>query len=143
MTPPESELISGQGGILVVDDEDLVRNVAARMLSHLGYRVVTAADGTEAVEYYRAYRQEIALVVIDMVMPSMSGRECFRALKEIDPQVKAILSTGYDHNLAVQEILDEGMHGFVQKPYELSQLSQVVAQALRSPSREGPAPPTA
>jgi PAS domain S-box-containing protein len=122
----------GSGTILVIDDEDTVRSVATAFLEELGYRVLTASDGKEAVEVFRASREPIDLVIIDMVMPAMGGRECFRALKALRPGLKAILSTGYDFNAAVQEILDEGMCGFVQKPYQLRQLSEVVAAALKS-----------
>ena len=122
----------GSGTILVIDDEDTVRTVATAFLEELGYRVLTASDGKEAVEVFRASPEPIDLVIIDMVMPAMGGRECFRALKAIRPGLKAVLSTGYDFNAAVQEILDEGMRGFVQKPYQLRQLSEVVATALKS-----------
>jgi CheY-like chemotaxis protein len=120
----------GSGTILVVDDEDAVRSVATAFLQEMGYRVLTASDGKEAVEIYRRSREPIDLVIIDMVMPAMGGRECFRAMKSIRPELRAVLSTGFDSN-AVQEILDEGMRGFVQKPYQLRQLSEVVAAALK------------
>jgi len=122
----------GSGTILVIDDEDAVRSVATAFLEEMGYRVLTASDGEEAVAVFRASHEPIDLVIIDMVMPAMGGRECFRALKSIRPGLKAVLSTGYDFNAAVQEILDEGMRGFVQKPYQLRQLSEVVAAALKS-----------
>jgi CheY-like chemotaxis protein len=133
--PPASVPEPGRGRILVVDDEPLVRDVAGNMLVHLGYQILKAGDGEEAVEYYRAYQHEIVLVMIDMIMPRMNGRDCFRKLKQINPDVKAVLCTGYDRNLGVQEILDEGMHGFVQKPYDLAQLSNVVSQALQGSGR--------
>jgi len=122
----------GSGTILVIDDKDAVRSVATAFLEEMGYRVLTASDGEEAVAVFRASHEPIDLVIIDMVMPAMGGRECFRALKSIRPGLKAVLSTGYDFNAAVQEILDEGMRGFVQKPYQLRQLSEVVAAALKS-----------
>ncbi len=91
-----------------------------------------AGGGAEAVEYYQHHSQDIALVILDMIMPKMNGRECYRALRTINPQVKTILVTGYDHNHAAQEILDEGVLGFVQKPYDLNSFSKVVAQAIAS-----------
>ncbi|MCI0659268.1 MAG: ATP-binding protein, partial [Acidobacteria bacterium] len=130
---PGDEIVkAGSGTILVVDDEDAVRSVATAFLQEMGYRVLTASDGKEAVEIYRRSLEPIDLVIIDMVMPSMGGRECFRAMKSIQPELRAVLSTGFDFNSVVQEILDEGMHGFVQKPYQLRQLSEVVAAALKS-----------
>jgi PAS domain S-box-containing protein len=135
---PDSQVISqeialapGIGRILVVDDEEMVRTVTKEMLSSLGYQVVTVSDGQEAVEYYRGFGTEIDLVIIDMIMPKLGGRDCFRALKAINPSVKAILATGYDRNGAAQEILNAGMLGFVQKPYQMSQLSEVIANVLR------------
>ncbi|HEV8375854.1 MAG TPA: CHASE domain-containing protein, partial [Candidatus Polarisedimenticolia bacterium] len=126
----EQQVTAGNGTILVVDDDEAVRSVATAFLNELGYRVLTACDGAEAVETYRIQRQGIDLVIIDMMMPKLGGRECFRALKEINPRLRAVLSTGYDFNAAVQEILDEGMNGFIQKPYQMRQLSEVVSAAL-------------
>jgi PAS domain S-box-containing protein len=129
-TRPEG-LISGSGRVLVVDDEEIVREVAAGYLKHLGYTVETAVDGQAAVEYYAQHWREIDLVIIDMVMPKLGGRDCFRELLKINKDVRAVLSTGYGFNVAAQEILDEGVAGFIQKPYELIQISEVVATAMR------------
>lgn len=132
---PEAEeplsVVPGVGRILVVDDEEVVRTLLNDMLGSMGYEVVVASGGREAVEYYRRFSREVDLVILDMVMPEMGGRECFRALKEINPDVRAVLSTGYGRDGAAQEILDEGMVGFAQKPYRANQLSQVVHRALQ------------
>ena len=125
-----SPLPRGSGKVLVVDDEDLLRDVASRLLKHLGYEVATAADGIEACDYYESNYKEVDLVIIDMMMPRMAGPECFRKLKLCNPDVRAILSTGYSLNETAQALLDEGMMGFVQKPYMLSQLSEAVSRAL-------------
>jgi two-component system, cell cycle sensor histidine kinase and response regulator CckA len=130
VTSQEIALAPGKGRILVVDDEEMVRTVTKEMLSSLGYQVVTVNDGQEAIEYYRGFGKEIDLVIIDMIMPKLGGRDCFRTLKTINPSVKAILATGYDRNGAAQEILDAGVLGFVQKPYQMSQLSEVIANVL-------------
>jgi PAS domain S-box-containing protein len=122
---------SGAGRVLVVDDEDGVRQVAADILSSLGYDVTVAADGAAAVERYRELADAIDVVLLDLAMPGMGGRECFRALKAINADVKAILCTGYGFNVAAQQLLDEGMLGIVAKPYEIEQLSDAIAQALR------------
>jgi len=134
--PPRADNpVTGAGRILVVDDEDVVRDVAAGFLKHLGYECLMASDGQAALDCYTARRGEIDLVLIDMIMPRMGGRECFRALKAIDPNVRAVLTTGYGFNEAAQELIDEGVAGFVQKPYELTQLSEVVAKAIQDRSR--------
>ena len=128
--PEKIEPIRGNGRILVVDDEEVVRRLIDDLLTDLGYEVVTVDDGVEAVEYYKKFSKEIDLAIIDMIMPRMGGHECFRAFKEIDPKVRAILITGYSRDGAAQEILDEGMLGFAQKPFQGGQLSEVVASAL-------------
>jgi CheY-like chemotaxis protein len=128
---PVIHTIPGRGHIMVVDDHNVVRSVTAKMLQSLGYGVVTARDGVEAVEYYREHASDIDLVILDMIMPRMGARECFKILKEINPGIRAVLSTGYVNNNAVQEIMNQGMCAFIQKPYQLNQLSTVVAQALR------------
>ncbi|HEU5182062.1 MAG TPA: PAS domain S-box protein [Candidatus Polarisedimenticolia bacterium] len=123
---------AGSGTVLVVDDEESVRCVATAFLEEMGYTVLTAKDGEEAVQIYRGSQVPIDLVIIDMIMPKLGGRDCFRALKKVNPEVRAIISTGYDVNAAAQEILDEGMRGFIQKPYLMRQLSDVVSAALKS-----------
>ncbi len=122
--------VRGAGCVLIVDDEEDVREVLAGFLQHLGYDVVTASDGDEAVAAYAKSGGGIDLVIIDMVMPRMDGRECFRSLRRMDPGVKAVLSTGFGFGVAAQEMLDEGMLAFVQKPYGILRLSEVVAKAL-------------
>ena len=116
----------GTGRVLIVDDEDGVREVAADLLSSLGYDVTTAADG------FRELSRDVDAVLLDLAMPGMDGRECFHALKAIDPHVKAILCTGYGFNVVAQQLLDEGMLAVIAKPYELSRLSDAVAQAIHS-----------
>lgn len=120
----------GTGNILLVDDEDIVRQLATDMLEHLGYNVVAVNDGQEAVDYYSEHLGEVDLAIIDMIMPVMGGKECFEELLRINPEVRAILSTGYSRDGAAQEIMDRGMLGFAQKPYRVSQLSEVVAKAI-------------
>jgi PAS domain S-box-containing protein len=120
----------GHGRILVVDDEEVVRKLAREMLRRAGYDVVTAAGATEAVTWYGAHPHEADLVIIDMVMPGMDGQECFKVLKAIDPDVRAILSTGYGLDGHAQDTLDAGMVGYVQKPYHMQDLVTAVADAL-------------
>jgi CheY-like chemotaxis protein len=116
--------------ILVVDDEEMVLEATRDMLVELGYEVVTARDGPEAIDCYRSRRDEIDLVIIDLVMPKMSGRDCLRALKEIDPNVRAIAATGYGLDGVVQGLLDEGAACHLKKPYSAGDLAGAVARAL-------------
>jgi two-component system cell cycle sensor histidine kinase/response regulator CckA len=120
----------GSGRILVVDDEDLVRDVARSMLEVCGYEVVAVSNGLEAVDYYRDHGDGIDLVLIDMVMPEMSGRECFRALRGMNPNVRAVLSTGYGADGEAREVVQEGMAGLVLKPFSKAALSATIREAL-------------
>ncbi len=129
--PVVAQPAGGNGCILLVDDHYIVRDVTAKMLASLGYKVLTASDGVEAVNFYKEHNGEIDLIILDMVMPRMSAKECFRMIRGINPHVRVILSTGYAHNNIVQEVMDEGMVGFVQKPFQMNSLSQVVSEALQ------------
>ena len=129
---PPLLLGSGKGKVLLVDDQEAVRDVCGAMLMTLGYEVVTASDGLEGVDRYQGLWREIDLVIVDMIMPAMGGREAFRRMKEINPGIRAILSTGYSMEGAVQEIMEEGMLGFIQKPYRLDQLADAILRALNA-----------
>ncbi|HET9298812.1 MAG TPA: ATP-binding protein, partial [Candidatus Polarisedimenticolaceae bacterium] len=118
----------GAGSILVVDDEEVVRQATAAFLQELGYRVAVAEDGRAALAHY--HHHETDLVLLDLVMPGMGGRECFRALKALDPGVRAVLCSGYGFNIAAQELLDEGVLEFLPKPYALLDLGATVARVL-------------
>jgi two-component system cell cycle sensor histidine kinase/response regulator CckA len=121
---------SGHGRILVVDDEEVVRKLAGEMLRRAGYEVIAVSSQEEAVEWYRTHPHLADLVIIDMVMPGRDGQDCFNALKAIDPEVRAILSTGYGLDGHAQDALDAGMVGYVQKPYHTQDLVTAVADAL-------------
>ncbi len=125
-------VVPGTGRVLVVDDEASVREVAADILESLGYQVTTAKDGASAIETYREAAQPFDAVLLDFAMPGMDGRECFRALRKIDPAAKVLLCTGYGFDVAGQALLDEGMVGVVAKPYEIARLSDAIAAAIRS-----------
>jgi DNA-binding NtrC family response regulator len=126
------ELVRGTGRIMVVDDEEIVRGAAATMLKELGYDVVALADGEEGVLYYSHFGESVDLVLLDMVMPGMDGKACFERIKEIDADVRVLLSTGFGLNESAQHILDLGACGFVEKPYRIDQLSQAVRAALQA-----------
>ncbi len=128
-----SELATPVGGdelILVVDDEKRIRSLAKDMLESFGYRILTAEDGVDAVKIYAQHKDEVGLVILDMVMPKMGGRETYLKLKELNPGVSVLLSTGYSQNGKAQEILDSGVMGFIQKPYQLHTLLSKVRSIL-------------
>jgi CheY-like chemotaxis protein len=120
----------GRGRILLVDDQEPVREVAKDMLEALGYEVITAADGLEGISRYRDLWREIDLVILDMVMPNMSGGDCFRRMKEINPKARVVLSSGYSMDGSIQVVMNEGILAFIQKPYRLEELSRVVGTAV-------------
>ena len=119
---------SRTGVVLLVDDEESVREVAQDMLTHLGYEVLVASDGLEAIAIYKQRQNDISLVILDMLMPRLGGHDCYRKLREINSEVVAILSTGYDLNHSAQKILDEGVKGFIQKPYTLEQFAETTGR---------------
>jgi nitrogen-specific signal transduction histidine kinase/CheY-like chemotaxis protein len=120
----------GRGRILLVDDQEPVREVAKDMLEALGYEVITAADGMEGVSRYRDLWREIDLVLLDMIMPNMSGGDCFRRMKEINPKARVVLSSGYSMDGAIHDVMNEGILAFIQKPYRLEELSRVVGTTV-------------
>jgi len=130
--PPAPVPATGTAHIMVIDDEDDVRDFVTLALRRLGYRVTSFADGSEAVACYRAEWQDIDLVLMDLVMPRLSGRETFLALRAINPLIKLILATGYSLNSEAREVLDEGAVAFVQKPFPMAELAEKIAAALGS-----------
>lgn len=126
----DQALPRGRGRILLVDDQEPVREVAKDMLEALGYDVITAADGLEGVSRYRDVWREIDLVVLDMVMPNMSGGDCYRRMREINPKARVVLSSGYSMDGSIQDVMKEGIIAFIQKPYRLEELSRVVGTAV-------------
>jgi len=129
---PERHRPAQQGSefILVVDDEEIVRRMAERMLVKLGHTVIVAKDGREAVAIFRERNREISGILLDLKMPHMDGRETLAKLQEIDPVVRALLSTGYGLNEESQVVLDEGARGLIAKPYRLEDLSEAVRSML-------------
>ncbi len=124
------ELPAGTETILLVDDEEAVRELGQRVLGRCGYTVLTAENGVQALEVYQAHQKEIALVVLDAVMPQMGGRECLRRLQELDPQVKVLISTGYTADDSAQKLIAEGALGVVEKPFQLQDFAIAVRAAL-------------
>ncbi len=126
----ETEIVNGVGTILLVDDEPMVSEVGKELLMALGYKVLTAESGDEAIQIYKEKQEYINLIILDMIMPVIGGEETFEKLKEIDPEVNVLLSSGYSLNGQAEEILSNGCKGFLQKPYSLSDLSEKVRSVL-------------
>jgi PAS domain S-box-containing protein len=122
--------IDGGARILLVDDEEIVRGVAARMLENLGYTVTVCGDGAEAVALYRERWSNIDLVILDVVMPVMDGEEAFVAMREINPEVVVLVSSGYSIDGKAESIIARGARGFIQKPFRKGELSKKVHEML-------------
>ncbi len=120
----------GSKTILVVDDEEPVRTVARQMLEMLGFRVITACDGVEAIEVMRAKRQDIDFVVLDLAMPRMSGEETFHALKAIDPNIPIIISSGYSEEEVESHFSGAELAGLIPKPFSFQNLRDVLGRVL-------------
>lgn len=124
-------LHTGEGSILIVDDEPVVQETARMMLEKLGYTTRKAVNGQQALEVYQQHRAQIDLVLLDMVMPVMDGTECFYKLKELDPDVKVVISSGYTRDADLSGLMEDGLLDFIRKPYSIEQLSRAIAMALK------------
>jgi PAS domain S-box-containing protein len=131
--PPQEIIQHSAGGetVLVVDDEHIVRRSAKAMLERYGYSVVLAENGKEAVDLYKVLADKIDLVLLDMTMPVMGGEEAFRQMKTLRPEVRVILSSGYNEVEAVRRFTGKGLAGFLQKPYSAVTLAEKVRSVLR------------
>jgi CheY-like chemotaxis protein len=121
---------SGNGTILVVDDETLVRRIAKAALEHHGYKVMLAESGHEGIELFRSKASEVSLVLLDMNMPAMGGENAFEHLKKIRPDVRVIVSSGYNEAMAIERLGGKSVAGFIQKPYTSRQLAEKVKRVL-------------
>jgi CheY-like chemotaxis protein len=124
------KLFRGTETLLLVDDEDMILDVGCGIIEKLGHTVLTAKGGKKAVEIYEKNRGRIDLVILDMIMPDMSGGETYDKLKEINPGIKVLLSSGYSVNGQASEILERGCDGFIQKPFNMADLSQKIREIL-------------
>lgn len=127
---PQGRVKKGSGTILVIDDEEQVLHVTKEMLKMLGYRILNAKNGHEGVETYHKNCGSIDLVILDMIMPGMTGFETFEALKTIKSDVNVILSSGYSFNGQARDMIDRGCRGFIQKPYGILELSEKIWQVF-------------
>ena len=120
----------GKRVILLVDDEDLVLDVGTKMLRHLGYDVLEAGDGREAVDIFRKNKNSLDLVILDMNMPGMDGAIVYDKLIKIQADAKVLIASGYFENRRIRNILRNGFTGFIQKPFTVEVLSQKLTEML-------------
>ncbi|MFC1830229.1 response regulator [Thermodesulfobacteriota bacterium] len=124
------DVLKGSETVLLVDDEDIITDVGQQVLAKLGYTVMIANSGKDAIVTYEENKDKIDLVILDMVMPEMDGGSTFDKLKEIDPEIRVLLSSGYSINGQATEILDRGCNGFIQKPFNMTTLSKKIREIL-------------
>jgi len=123
-------IVHGTGSILVIDDESVVRSAATDILTELGYSVETASDGLDGVRNYKDGYQKYDLVILDIIMPKLNGSDTFNELKKINPNIKALICSGYAMNAVAARILENGAKSFIQKPFDVTKLSKAVADIL-------------
>ncbi len=126
---PEKDIAGwkGSGTVLIADDEESLRAVGSSMLEHLGFKVITAADGKEAVDLFKSYPEKIDLVILDLTMPHMDGNQAFSELKRINPQVNVIIASGYNKDDVGARFAGKNLAGVLQKPYSMSKLKELLS----------------
>jgi PAS domain S-box-containing protein len=130
---PRPLTADGEGRILVIEDEEAVRTFAGRALERFGYEAILCADGIEATAYYQEHADEVDLVILDLIMPRLSGEETFARLRQISEDVPILIASGFSQDQAVTDLIQQGAAGFLAKPYPLEQLSQTVGRHMRRP----------
>ena len=123
-------LLKGYETIMLVDDEAMVIDVGKQLLEALGYKVITACSGPEALELLEKDKYLVEMVILDMIMPGMSGSETFDRLRDLNPKIKTLLSSGYSLDGQAADILKRGCNGFIQKPFDLNKLSLKMREIL-------------
>ena len=123
---------TGRETVLLIDDEEMILEIGAKMLETLGYTVLTARGGREGIKVYEENREHIDFVILDMIMPDMGGRDTFNALLGVNPGVKVLLSSGYSMDRQAEEIMAKGCKGFIQKPFTMGELSQRIRKVLET-----------
>ncbi|MDR3581366.1 MAG: response regulator [Oryzomonas sp.] len=120
--------VRGSGTVLVVDDEETVRTVAKMLIMQFGYKVLTAEDGLDALKIYQENMNEISVVILDMTMPHMDGSEAYTELRRINPDIKVILTSGYNESDSINRFTGKGLVGFIQKPYRPMELAALLKE---------------
>ena len=126
-----NELIEGTGRILVVDDEEVIRQSIQVILETLHYEVIVAENGLEAIEIFEKEHKDIDLILLDMIMPEMDGCETFRRAREIQPECKIVVCSGFSKGEDIRQLEKEGLTGFISKPFRKAELSRVIATAMK------------
>ncbi len=115
---------------MLVDDEELLREIGKEMLESFGYSVFLAPDGESALELYREKTDDISLIILDLIMPGMGGEKCLGEILKLNPRARVVIASGYSVNGRTRDALDAGAKAFVKKPYEIRQMLGVVREVL-------------
>ncbi len=127
----DNEAVSDiSGTVLVVDDEEVIRKTASAMLERCGLNVITAENGLEAIEKFAADKENIDIIILDMIMPEMSGKKCFYRLREIDAYVKVIISSGFSKEEDIRQLREDGLSGFIGKPFRKDELLGIISDTI-------------
>jgi len=124
------EVLKGTGTILLIDDEKMILDVGCELLEELGYTVLSALSGRQAIDIFQKNSDKIDLIIMDMIMPGMNGGETFDRLRNINSNIKVLLSSGYSVNGQATKILRRGCDGFIQKPFNLNQLAEKIGKIM-------------
>jgi CheY-like chemotaxis protein len=126
----DAEVVSwkGSGTVLLVDDEESICDLGSEMLQELGFRVVTAKDGRHALQIFRERSDDFSFVILDLTMPHLDGEQTFRELRRLNPNIKVIMSSGYNEHEVTQKFAGKGLTGFIQKPYRLQMMREVLCR---------------
>ena len=120
----------GTETVLLVDDEEIVLGVGKQMLERLGYSVLTATNGVEAVDIYRDNQNSVSLIILDMIMPGLEAGDIYDRLQTLNPDVKVLLSSGYGLDQKTKGVLERGCSGFIQKPFNMKKLEDKIGEIM-------------
>jgi CheY-like chemotaxis protein len=128
----QKKVATGSETILLVDDERMILEVGRQLLEAMGYEVLTAANGKQAVDIYETQKNDIDLLILDVIMPEMNGSAVYDRIKHINPKIKVLVSSGYSVQGQAEEMLGRGCNGFIQKPFHIGQLSKSIREVLQT-----------
>jgi DNA-binding NtrC family response regulator len=126
----ESGYVIGEGLVMVVDDESIMRKIAINVLQNSGYQVIAVESGEEAVDIFKTRHHEIKLVLLDLLMPIQCGKDTYFKMKAIDPDVKVLLISGAKKDVRIDQLLNSGVIAYIEKPYTFEHLSKMVHKAI-------------
>ncbi len=127
---PPQQFIKGEGLVLVVDDEPIMRKIAVNVLKNCGYDVIAAENGFIALEIFEKHHHDIKLVLLDLLMPKKSGKETYLEMRQIQPDVNVLLVSGAKRDTRIKELLKLGVRGYLEKPYTFFHLSRLVHKLI-------------